>query len=87
MTDFLSDIGPADKIRDIVLDSLSQKKTVSLELDKTRTVRVIRTANGHTELIVRCKDVDTNTSIVLHLPDAPNSVGQATIISYNEGSN
>lgn len=84
MSIFLDNIGPAEDIRKLIAGSELRGTSISLALDSLRTLQIISTHRGNTELIVRCRD-DTAT-IVLHLPYAPHSAGQATIISYNEGS-
>ena len=84
MSQFLSNVGPSDDIRQLVARSVRDGTSISLVLDRPRTLRVLNTHRGRSELIVRCKD--GTTSVVLHLPYADNAAGQATIISYNEGS-
>lgn len=82
MSTFLDNIGSAADIRKLVAESERDGTSISLILDRPRTLKVVNTTRGKTELIVQCKDNDA--SIVLHLPYAPNQAGQATIISYGE---
>ncbi len=84
MSTFLPNIGPADDIRKLVAQSERNGTSISLILDKLRTLTIVSTTRGASELIVRCYERDD--TIVLHLPYGPQANGQATIISYDEGS-
>lgn len=84
MSKFLSNIGPSDELRKLVAESEEFGTSIPLILDEPRTLTIVSTARGRTELIVRCKD--SATTVVLHLPYADNAVGQATIISYGKES-
>ena len=87
MSRFLSNIGQSDDLRKLVSEVDVSPTTISLVLDRLRTLEVIHKTAGKTELIVQCRDADDRTTVVLHLPYEANSVGQATIITYNpEGS-
>ena len=84
-TVFLSNIGNSSELRKQISQT-DLHNTVSLILDKPRTLEV-RTKNfGRNELTVRCKDVEERVSIVLHLPFQEGAVASATIIDYTTES-
>jgi len=82
MSTFLSNIGPSDKLRKLVAESELYGTSILVVLDEPRTLTIVSTARGKTELIVRCRDA--TTTVVLHLPYADNTAGQATIIFYDK---
>ena len=85
-TTFLSNIGNSSDLR-AQISQTDIRNTVSLILDKPRTLEV-RTKNfGKDELTVRCKDAEEQwVSIVLHLPLQGGAVASATIIYYTTES-
>jgi hypothetical protein len=81
---YLSDIGQSSDLRQLVSTTDITPRTITLVLDKLRTLEVTRKSTRDEELIVHCKD--GQDTIILHLPFASGAKGAATIISYNEGS-
>lgn len=76
---FLSDIGKSDDIRRLVSRTDVDGATISLILDKPRTLAVVRKTPSKEELTVIAKDSDDEAIVVLHLPFAENTSAQATI--------
>jgi len=84
MSQFLSNIGPADELRERVMKSIGHADLFIL-LDKSRTVMVNQIIPKRDEIDVLCTDENDKTTIVLHLPYAANSVAQAHLIFYPKG--
>ena len=80
MATFLSDIGPSDMLRNLVSQIDINSTTIPVILDKPRTLWVTSKTLGTTELIAQCHDDEV--TVILYLPYADNTVGQASIIYY-----
>lgn len=80
-TVFLSNIGSSNELRKQISQT-DLHNTVSIVLDKPRTLEVSTKNFGKNELTVRCKDIEERVSIVLHLPYREGAVASATIIDH-----
>lgn len=78
---FLNDVGPSDEIRKIISETDVTPTSISLILDRPRTMTVIHKQAKDNELSVRCRDIEDGAIIVLHLPFQEGSRAQATIIT------
>jgi hypothetical protein len=81
---FLSDIGPSDTLRRLVSKTDEDPKPITVKLDVVRQLRIVVKTSARDELIVRCRDTDDRTTVVLHLPYAPGAAGRATVITRGE---
>lgn len=83
MAIIMGNVGLADDLRQRLLQALLEGRVVFLVLDQARTVEVDRTSvhNGRQgrELSVDCTDIEDGTTIILHLPYAPDMVATALI--------
>lgn len=86
MSTFLNNIGNSADIRRLVSQTDIDNTTVSLLLDRLRTLEVITKTKGRGELTVRCHDTEQRVSVVLHLPYQEGAVASATIIDHTESS-
>ncbi len=86
MARFLSDIGDALELRKQVSRTDIHNTTISVVLDKPRTLEVVTKTAGLQELVVRCRDIDERVSIVLQLPFEEGAVASATIIDHTESN-
>jgi hypothetical protein len=86
MAVFLSNIGNSAMLRKLVSQTDIKKQTVSVVLDKPRTLEIVNKNAGPHELTVRCRDIEERVSVVLHLPFEEDSVASATIIDHTESS-
>ena len=82
MATFLSNIGDSRRIREQISQTDLYNTTISLILDKPRTLEVVQKSLGVTELTVRCRDIEELVSVVLHLPFEDGAVASATIINH-----
>lgn len=82
MSQFLSNIGPADELRDRVTKALRTNSPLFLELDAMRGVRIIHihTSSKDNEVGVECSDIVDGTTVILHLPYAADTAARADII-------
>ena len=82
MAQYLQDIGSSDEIRKAVANSLMTHTSFPLVLDEPRTLMVVTTRSGDSELVVRCQDDEV--IVILNLPYGPNARAQAQLISTRE---
>lgn len=86
MARFLSNIGDSAMLRKLVSQTDINQQTVSIVLDKPRTIEVVSKNAGPTVLTVRCRDIEEKVSIVLNLPFQEDSVASATIIDHTDNT-
>lgn len=86
MATFLSNIGDALTLRELVSQTDIHNTTISVILDKLRTLEIVTKTTGLQELVVRCRDTEERVSVVLHLPFEEGAVASATIIDHTESS-
>jgi hypothetical protein len=82
MATFLSNIGNSTMLRKLISQTDIDNATVSVVLDIPRTLEVVSKNAGPRELTVRCRDIETRVSVVLHLPFKEDAVASATIIDH-----
>ena len=80
MATFLSDIGDSKDLRELVSRTDIDNTTISVVLDQLRTLDVRNKHSRPEELTVRCRDIDTQAVVVLHLPFKEGARASAWII-------
>lgn len=82
MVERVSDIGPSDALRTQFLNAVGDHKSLTIEIDRWRTLRIDRFEQRQLsgDLHIITHDVDDRSTIKLTLPYAPNSRGSAEII-------
>lgn len=83
MAKFLSNIGDSLMLRLLVSQTDVNNATISIVLDRPRTLEVVSKASGPRELIVRCRDTEQKATVILHLPFERGSKGAATLIIHD----
>lgn len=83
---FLQDIGDSAELRKLLSTTDINPTTVSIILDRPRTLQVATKIQSQEELTVRCNDIDDNSTVVLHLPFEKKAVASANIIIHTEST-
>lgn len=83
MAKFLSNIGDSLMLRLLVSRTDVDNATISIVLDRPRTLEVVSKASGPRELIVRCRDIEQKATVILHLPFERGSKGAAALIIHD----
>ena len=78
----LRDIGSSEDIRRQVAETDICPTSISLILDQPRTLKVVRKTIRGTELIVECREHDSDTRVVLYLSFRPGARASAKIITH-----
>lgn len=79
-------IGDSGEMRQLVARAISDNTSVSLILDKPRTLFEFIVKAREDEMIVQCRDIDKSerTTVILHLPYQEKAIAEAMIIVHDE---
>lgn len=82
MQKFLTNVGPADEIRGQVLSALGTDGRLSLVLDEFRTLMLRNVRMFESRMVVICRDVNDNATVMLILPYGLHPRGRAEITKF-----